>query len=160
MPYYNVNVHTLYQSCISASWDWHTNPKNDLLIQAKAWVEAENAIEIWGLIQEWFEMLENNTAIHQYPDIFWENDKYPDLKPLTQDVADEFVEELDADFMLEKNRFQGRGAPDFNRLAPHSRMAFAQAFYRITMSEKQITEKARELVDAGTKIPPKEDGKV
>lgn len=152
MPYYNVTAHTLYQSVISANWDFST--QNDILVKAKAWIEAENIVETWKLVQEWFEMMENDTADNQYPDPMWDSDLYPDMKPLTQDLAEEMVEEFDADFQLEKNRFQGRSGPEFKRLASHSQLAFAQAIYRITLSQQEITTRAEKLVSSEASIPP------
>ena len=154
MPYHNVNALTLYQSCISASWDWHT--KDDSLSKALAWVEAENTVVTWKLFQAWFEMMESGIADDQYPDIFWKDDDYPTLKPLTQDLADELIAEIDADFMLEQSRFRERSAPEFDRLVPHARMAFAQAVYRVTLSSEEIARKAEELVKDGETIPPKD----
>ena len=156
-PYYNVNAHTFYQSCISADWDWHT--KDDPLTKALAWVEAENTVEAWNLVQEWFEMMESRVADDQYPDIFWEDGNYPFLKPLTQTLADELIDEIDADFMLEKSRMEtaNKSAPEFSRLAPHARMAFAQAIYRTTLSNEEMSDKAQKLVEDKVQIPPKVD---
>ena len=144
MPYHNVNAHTLYQSCISASWDWQN--KDDSLSKALAWVEAENTVMIWKLFQAWFEMMESGIADDQYPDIFWKDDDYPFLKPLTQDIADELIAEIDADCMLEQSRFRQRSAPAFDRLVPPARMASSPAVYRVTGSGEGIARKAGELV--------------
>ena len=68
MPYHNVGVHILYQSVLSSTaWVDVSSTVDDTFVKAKAWVEAENLVEVWALIQQWFVMMENDTADHQYP---------------------------------------------------------------------------------------------
>jgi hypothetical protein len=152
MPYYNVTAHTLYQSCISSAWEW--SGQDDPLTRARAWVEAENIYEVWKLVQRWFELMENGGADHRYPDPYWNDEDHPGKVTLTQDVADTFIEEMDADFMLEKNRFQGRLAPEFIRLPAHARMAFVQDAYKVIKTSKQVEKEAKERLDSGETLPP------
>ncbi|MCI0441240.1 MAG: hypothetical protein L0177_19230 [Chloroflexi bacterium] len=152
MPYYNVTPQTLYQSCMSSAWEW--SGSDDPLTRARAWVEAENIYAMWKLVQEWFEMMESGEAFNRYPDPFWKDDDYPDKLPLTQDVVDIFIQEMDADFMLEKSRFQGRLAPEFARLPPHARMAFVQDSYKLIKTSSQIQKEAEGRLAAGETLPP------
>ena len=151
MPYYNVTPNALYQSCISNAWEWAE--KNDPLTHACAWVEAENIYEVWKLVQEWYEFMESGEAANRFPDPFWNDEDYPGKATLTQDVADTFIEELDADFMLEKNRFHGRLAPEFSRLPPHARMALVQEAYKIIKTSAAIEQETKERLAAGEKLP-------
>jgi hypothetical protein len=151
MPYYNVTPNALYQSCISNAWEWAE--KNDPLTHACAWVEAENIYEVWKLVQEWYELMESGEAANRFPDPFWKDEDYPGKATLTQDVADTFIEELDADFMLEKNRFHGRLAPEFSRLPPHARMALVQEAYKIIKTSAAIEQETKERLAAGEKLP-------
>ncbi len=152
MPYYNVTPHTLYQSCMSSAWEWSGG--DDPLTRARAWVEAENVYEVWNLVQRWFDMISSWEAMNRYPDPLWNDEDYPDKVPLTQEIADNFIEEMDADFMLEKSRFQGRLAPEFARLPPHARLAFVQEAYRVIRSTAEIHEDAGERLSVGEVMPP------
>ena len=151
MPYYNVTPSTLYQSCISNAWEWPE--KNDPVAHAQAWVEAENIFEVWKLVQEWYDLMESGEAADRYPDPYWKDDDYPGKAVLTQEITDTFIEEMDADFMLEKNRFHGRLAPEFSRLPPHARMAFVQDAYKIIKTSAAIEQEAKERLAAGEKLP-------
>lgn len=152
MPYYNVTPHTLYQSCMSSAWEWAGN--DDPLTRARAWVEAENVYEVWKLVQQWFELMESGDAHNRYPDPFWNDADHPDKVQLTQEVTDSFIEEMDADFMLEKSRFQGRLAPEFARLPAHSRFAFVQDAYRLIKTTNDIQAEAEQRLAAGETMPP------
>ena len=152
MPYYNVTPHTLYQSCMSSAWEWSGG--DDPVTRARAWVEAENVYEMWKLVQKWFEFIENGSATDRFPDPYWKSEDYPDKVPLNQEIADTFSEEMDADFMLEKSRFQGRFAPEFVRLPQHARMAFVQDAYKLVKTSSQINREAEERLSAGETLPP------
>ncbi len=152
MPYYNVTPHTLYQSCMSSAWEWSGG--DDPLTRARAWVEAENVFEMWQLVQQRFELMESGEAADRYPDPFWRDDDYPEKRPLSQEVADSFIEEMDADFMLEKSRFQGRLAPEFARLPDASRLAFVQEGYKIVKTSAEIQKEAEKRLESGEVLPP------
>lgn len=152
MPYYNVTPYSLYQSCMSSAWEWSGG--DEPLTCARAWVEAENIHQVWELVQRWFEMMESGEAINRYPDPFWRDKDFPGKVPLTQEVADVFIEELDTDFMLEKSRFQGRLGPEFARLPPHARLAFVQEVYKVIKTSAQIQKEAEERLAAGETLPP------
>ena len=152
MPYYNVNPHTLYQSCMASAWEW--SGTDDPLTRARAWVEAENVYEMWKLVQVWFQYMESGEAINRYPDPYWKDDDYPGKVALTQEVADTFIREMDADFMLEKSRFQGRLAPEFARLPSHARLAFVQEAYKIIKTSDVIRKEAEVRLEAGESLPP------
>ena len=152
MPYDNVTPHTLYQSCRSSSWEG--SDRNDTITQARAWIEAENIYKVWELVQKWFDHMKSGDAANRYPDPYWKDDDYPDKAPLTQEVVDRFIEEMDADFMLEKNRFQGRLAPEFARLPAHARMDFVQEVYKIIKTTAEIEKEAEERLEAGEALPP------
>ena len=152
MPYYNVTAHTLYQSCMSSAWEWSGG--DDPVMRARAWVEAENVYEVWKLVQSWFEFIDSDEAVNHYPDPNWDDSQYPGKVSLTQDVADTFIEEMDADFMLEKSRFQGRLSPEFARLPGHARLAFVQDAYGIMKTSADINAEADERLAAGEILPP------
>ena len=152
MPYYNVNPQTLYQSCLSANYALQST--NDKQTRALAWVEAENVFEVWKIVQRWFEMMDNGDYFDRYPDPNWRDEDHPQFTALTMEVADKFVYEMDEDFLVEKNRFQGKLAPDFGRLPEHSRLAFVQECYLTMKSSVQIREEAMERLKAGEVMPP------
>ena len=152
MPYYNVTPHTLYQSCMSSAWEWSGG--DDPVMRARAWVEAENVYEVWKLVQRWYELIDSDEAVNHYPDPNWDDSQHPGKVSLTQDVADTFIEEMDADFMLEKSRFQGRLSPDFARLPSHARLALAQEAYGIMKTSSDINAEADKRLDAGEVLPP------
>ena len=152
MPYYNVTPHSLYQSCISSAGDW--SAVDNSMARAQAWVEAENIYEVWKLVQQWFDMIQSGEAANRYPDPFWRDEDYPDKVPLTQEVAGEFIKEMDADFMLEKARFQGRLAPEFARLPPHARLAFVQEAYKLIKTANTCNKEAEERLAVGETMPP------
>ena len=153
MPYYNVSPHTLFQSCMAGSGEYASS--DNTVARARAWVEAENIYDVWKLVQEWYTLMENDEAKDRYPDPYWNDDDYPDKAVLTQEVADKFIEEMDADFMLEKNRFQGRLPPEFSRLPAHARLAFVQEAYRVIKSTSAIHAEADERLAAGEVLPPR-----
>ena len=152
MPYYNVKPHTLYQSCMSSAWEWSGG--DDPITRARAWVEAENVYEMWKLVQVWYELIENDGAVNRFPDPLWKSEDYPEKVPLNQEIDDTFIEEMDADFMWEKSRFQERFAPEFSRLPPHARMAFVQDAYKLVKTGAQINSEADERLSAGETLPP------
>ena len=124
---------------------------------AFAWVEAENIIAIRAIVCRWFELLQAGQADGRYPDPQWQQPK--GKKPLTPELADRLVAELDADFELEKHRFPEsdvNNGPCFHRLKPWARMAFAQEFYNAIKTEAQIEEEAVSRLKAGEKFPPPE----
>ena len=150
MPYYNVTTHTLYQSIISADWGMNTRTAIE---KAEQWVEAENTTAVFALISAWFELIESGEAELKQPDPFWES---PESKaPLTLEVADKFISEMDEDFMMERSRFQGRLAPEFSRLSPQARMAFMQAVYGVILTTVEIKAEAARRLGMGEEIPPK-----
>ena len=62
---------------------------------------------------------------------------------------------MDQDFMLEKNRFQGRLAPEFSRLPAHARIAFVQQAYGVIKTSVEIKAEAERRVKEGETFPPK-----
>jgi hypothetical protein len=124
------------------------------MTRARAWVEAENVYEIWKLVQRWFELMNSGEAANRFPDPYWDDSKHPDKHALTQEIADAFIEEMDADFMLEKSRFQGRLAPEFARLPAHARLAFVQEAYPLIKTSKQINQEAEMRLASGETLPP------
>ena len=161
MPWDNVTATTLYQSCLSAnsvlSIGYSTgDPKKLREAHARAWVEAENTFLVWEIVQAWFLMMNSGEALNRYPDPTWKDEDYPTKASLTQDVADLFISEMDADFMLEKSRFNGKLPPEFARLPAHARLAFVQEMYRLPIkTAAEIAEEADERLAAGEVIPPK-----
>ena len=125
---------------------------------ARRWVEAENTSAVFAVIMDWYNMLEAGIAELQYPDPAWRDSDYPELTPLTPEHVDQLIAEIDADFEREHDRFPEttRLGPDFGRLRPHARMAFAQAIYRVLKSEGQMEAEARSKPDAGEALPPAE----
>ncbi|MCH8986614.1 hypothetical protein IIA94_00375 [Patescibacteria group bacterium] len=117
-------------------------------------MEAENIYEAWKLVQRWFEMMESSEAQYRHPDPRWNGEDYPNKVPLTQKVADRFIEEMDADFLLEKSRFEGKEAPDFARLPSHARLAFVQEAYGILKTTKEISKEAEKRFATGEIMPP------
>lgn len=145
-PYYSVDPHSLYQSCLSAGGE--VTP----IGKARAWVEAENTFEVWKVINNWFNRLQDGTYWSYMASPFWTNP--PDKTALTQDVVELFVKELDEDFMLEKSRFQGKKPPEFSRLPFGPKFAFVQECYKIMKSSKAINAEADERLANGEKMPP------
>lgn len=147
MPYHNVTARTLYDSCRSDRGD---RP----MTEAMAWIEAENVEAVWKVVQAWFESMEAGKAVDRYPDPFWTAKDEEGRAPLTQELADHIIAELDADFELERGRFpQGRG-PQFVRLPPHARMAFAQELYRVMKTEADMEAEAARRASHGERFPP------
>ncbi len=148
MPYYNVTPHALYQSCMSSA-----SGGDEPVMRARAWVEAENVYEVWKLVQQWFELIDTDEALNRYPDPNWDDTQHPGKVSLTQDVADTFIEEMHADFVLEKSRFRGRLSPEFARLPSHVRLAFTQEAYGIMKTSADINQEADRRLAAGEKLP-------
>ena len=66
------------------------------------WVEAENMMAIRLVLIEWFDALQDGTANDRYLDPT--NMEAPVGRPITQERADLFVEELEDDMLKEKAR--------------------------------------------------------
>jgi hypothetical protein len=147
MVWYNVTPHVLYQSLVPTIGD-----ARDPLVRARAWVEAVYIYDVYEKINEWWKMIETGEAFERVPDPTWQN--LPGRTPLTQAVADKFIGELDADFLLERNRFDGKKPPDFHRLPPAARFAFVQEVSSIQLSEKEIETIAQARLAAGEQLPP------
>lgn len=108
------------------------------------WVEAENMMAIRLILIEWFDALQDGTANDRYPDPL--NMEAPAGKPITQERADLFVEELEEDMLMEKARFRGlkrEAGPGYTRLEPHARIAFMQAVWRVMLTPEEIKSEAR-----------------
>ena len=117
---------------------------------AYAWVEAENIMELRMLISSWFDLLESGEADGRHPSLNF---------TATQEEADHVIDELEADFTLERARFPDsdpNNGPGFNRLLPHSRVAFLEEIREKLKSSEQITDEANKRVNSGEVIPPEQ----
>jgi len=144
MTYENMKVADIYLSM----------PKNRVASTADYWVEAENIFTVRAIFIDWFNAMEDGSAANRYPDL-------NDATYIMED-ADKLVKELDADFDIEKRRYHGlkvEAGPGYERLAPHSRLAFAQEVFGAVLSESEIYIEAKRRLEAGETIPP-EDAKV
>jgi len=150
MPYFNVTAQTLYQSCIAASP--YSSGHSDPFEKARAWVEAENIEAVWKLVQKWFLLMQSGEAEMRYPDPTWSEQE--GRAPLTPELADMIVKELDADFEVERGRFQGRRPPEFARLSAVARLAFAQDLLGILKTDQTIRAEAKDRLAAGEVLPP------
>lgn len=146
MPYYNVGVRTLYETCRS---HYSGHP----LQEAMAWIEAEDIVAVWKIVQAWFERMEDGTARHRFPDPFWDHARWGRKRPLTQQIADRIIAEMDADFEIERARFPQGVGPEFARLPPHARLAFAQEVYGVIKTEGEIEEEATRRTRRGERFP-------
>ena len=118
------------------------------LKQAVAWVEAENNYAIHQVKVRWFYLMEQGLADLHRPDPFDDT--------ISPELADLVVADTDADYEEERSRWpEGRG-PEFSRLSPSARMAFAQELARITQSDAQIEAEAQTRLAAGETLPPAE----
>ena len=146
MPYLNVDVRSLYEVCLS---QYQGHPMQ----AAMAWVEAENVQAVWKIVQTWFELTQSGEVQHRFPDPFWNQDQHPDRRPVDTETADQLIAELDADFELERGRLPGGLGPEFARLPPHARLAFAQEVWRASKSPKEIEGEATRRALMGEKFP-------
>ena len=150
MSYENTSVKDLYVSALASF--------SGLEEKAQAWVEAQNTEAVWVVVKKWFGYMQSGEARFKYPDPNWQDSDHPGRRPLTQEVADLLVQEMDEDFLIEKNRYPkdtGLG-PDFIRLPAHARIAFAQELYVTIMTKKEVKAAAQELLDRGVReFPPK-----
>ncbi|MBI2020215.1 hypothetical protein HYS94_02230 [Candidatus Daviesbacteria bacterium] len=119
--------------------------------QAQAWVEAENDFAVRAIIGKWFKYLEEGIANDRYPD--------PLNTTISQERADKLIEELDADFMIESGRFANLGVetgPEFFRLEPYAKRAFAQDIWSVMKTDKDIEMETVQRLNAGEELPPKQ----
>jgi len=144
--------------------DYRGTSHHDLYISAQpsfavrtdnafAWVEALNIEQIWAVAKRWFALMQSGEARLRYPDPLWQ--PKPGRKPLTQDVADFIVAEMDEDFLIERGRFpreSGLG-PEFSRLPPHARQAFAQELYDVMKTTAELKADATWLLETGWRPP-------
>ena len=155
VDYRSTTARDMYGQCFPNSLAYAHPP----LEQAKAWVEATNVEKTWKIMSKWFGFMQSGEAAMKYPDPYWDDKKHPNRRPLTQEIADTIVSEVDLDFEIEKGRFPretGLG-PEFRRLPPHARMALAQELYEVLMTEQEIAAEAERLLDMGiTYFPPRE----
>ena len=113
---------------------------------AIGWVEAENDMAVRAVYNKWFGWLEDGTADDHYPD--------PDL-PVDADYADRLIAELDDDFEKESlMRVDAEAYPEYRRLSPHARLAFAQDIRGIIKKQPVIVEEALRRLAAGEIFPP------
>ncbi len=150
MSYENTSVKDLYVSALASF--------SGLEEKAQAWVEAQNTEAVWLVVRKWFQWMQTGEVRFKYPDPLWDDNQHPGRRPLTQEIADQIVLEMDEDFLIEKNRYPketGLG-PEFARLPPHARVAMAQELYGVLMTKREIKVKAQELLDRGVReFPPK-----
>ena len=151
--YSSTTTKNLYQAGIwSEDCPWEKTPEG----RACGWVEAENMMAVWRLVEDWFLAMEDGTADSRYPDPNWAQPG--DREPLSQELADRIIEEMEEDFLIEERRMlnMGKKPPEFSRLAPHARMAFAQQIYAIMKPLWAIREEAKERAAAGESLPPRD----
>ena len=109
----------------------------------QCWSEAVNIFEVRQTIIEWFNALQEGTANDRYPDPFIV--EAPKGKLITQERADDFVEQLEADMLLEKARFGSLNrdaGPGFTRLESHAKIAFMQSIWSIMKTPQELMEDA------------------
>ena len=87
--------------------------------------------------------------------------RWPDPQggAVSVELADMLIEELDADFNKEVNRFPGidpEAGPAFHRLLPHARLAVAQEMLGVLKSEAQLEEEMERRMKNGEKLPPED----
>jgi hypothetical protein len=144
--YQNMTVRELYTSAVGK---WRTRDRSAELAEASGWIEACNIMELRLLISDWFRALEDGSVEHRHPD--------PTDNTITQERADRLVVELDADFEMEHGRFANLHAdagPQFTRLSPITRIAFAQAVFAVVRDLEDIEREAWERLRDGEKLPP------
>jgi len=144
MPYSNTSLRMLYNSALSGY-----TPLSGPILKMQALIEAENIEKVWDLVTEWFHAMESGETEMRRPDPFFEPPE--GLEDLTEEIADSIVEEIDLDFALEAGRMKSRGQlpPEFKRLGPEARMAFAQEIYHLLKSQADIEAEAKELMNQG-----------
>lgn len=116
------------------------------------WLEAENDAAVWAIVQKWFEYMESGQAAHMYPDPAPQPKR--GCKPLTPELADYLIAELDDDFNEERGRFPEGHGPEFSRLLPHARLAFAQELYGAMKTGKELETAAKQAIREGLLLPP------
>ena len=122
--------------------------------RAIAWVMAENDMAVWKVVCKWFRYIEEGEAAFKFPD--------PDFKPrnpkvsITQETADLLITEMDDDFALEKSRWPDGRGPEFSRLPPHARVAFAQELHLATKTMDEMAAEAKKRLKRGEQLPPRE----
>lgn len=152
--YFNVFPSRLYDSCLN---DVPSNLKDEKKC-AYAWIEAENIYAVWEIVQKWFELLEGGQTNNIFPDPFWKHSNYPKKKKLTQEVANNFIKELEADLEIE-TRYNSSLSSGFDRLSSHARLAFVQAIYQVMKTSEEILEEVEIRLANGEKLPPFDAGK-
>ena len=125
-----VNSDSLYRDLID-------KPMENLT-PAALWILAKNILEIRQLCQRWSILIKNGEWVNKKPD--------PLLPSWELYRARKLVEELEADFDLESNRWDTIGAtdgPGFDLLEGPPLMAFCQEFDKIRKHDKQLEDEAK-----------------
>lgn len=117
---------------------------------ARAWVMAENIMEVRNLIIDWCDALNDGSIKHRLPDPF---------NKMTQNEADKLIKILDDEFDYEfRNRASNLGVEKSvdlsERLSSSQRLAMAQAIRATKKSRSQIATEVRERQKAGEVLPP------
>lgn len=128
---------------------WRNKFEDPVLEKAIAYVEAENIFAVRALISEWFTAIESGEAETRDPDPFDNS--------VSQERADTLIQELDSDFDIENYRWGTLGVtkgPEYSRLSPKARIAFAQAVFKILKNEDVIIAEACTRLNNGEELPP------
>ena len=147
MDYSNTNIADLYQH---TKYEYN-NEKDTVVYRARAWIMAENIMEVRNLVIDWCKSLDDGSIKYRLPN---------PLGDLTQRQADKIILILDDEFDMEfRTRSAGLGLTAqtdlTNRLEPQQRLAMAQAIKSVKKSKIQIAREARKRLDAGESLPPK-----
>lgn len=130
MDYTKTKTEDFFKSIIS---NWNGDSE-------AAWLQAENLMELRELFIKWYKYIENGEAENIYPDPFFK-------KNISQELADNIINIIENDFLLEKGRWEGlkvNSGPGYTRLSPSAKIAFVQQISKIYKNTSQILKETNE----------------
>ena len=111
-------------------------------------VAQEQIATVFGILEDWFQAIEEGNAHHRLPDPTFESP--PGRPDVTELLVEEFIKELDREIDTDAFGSQGRSygadaSSEFHRLEYAQRQALVQELITVVLSPEEMAKKAEEL---------------
>ena len=111
-------------------------------------VEQEQVRDVFAILEDWFQAVEDGTAEHRLPDPTFTS---PSGRPaITETLVEEFISHLDREmdtdaFGVQGKKYEADASCEFHRLAYPQRVALIQELMGVLLTEQEGSQRAESL---------------